>query len=67
MGSAGVGVARARAVAIRAAGARAGSVVVPPGLDEREHGAAMALQHWWPDSVDQGKGGGSPGCGDGGW
>ncbi len=59
--SAGVGVARARAVAIRVAGARAGSVAVPPGLAEREHGAVMAVQHWWPDRVNEGDGGGVPG------
>jgi hypothetical protein len=60
-GLAGVWVARPRAVAIRVAGDRAGSAAVPPGLAEREHGAVMALRHWWPDRVDKGDGGGIPG------
>jgi hypothetical protein len=54
-------VARARAVAIQVAGAQAGSAAVPPELAEREHGAVMAVQHWWPDRVDEGDGGGVPG------
>jgi hypothetical protein len=61
-GSAGVRVARARAVAIRVAGARAGSAAVPLGLAENfKHGAAMALQLCLPDHVSEGAGGGVPG------
>jgi hypothetical protein len=47
-------VVRARALAAWATGARAGSLVVPPWLAEMEHGAAIALQHWRPDCVDEG-------------
>ncbi len=58
--SAGVRVARARAVAIWVAGARDGSVAVPLGLAEREHRAVMAMQHWWPDRIDEGDGSSIP-------
>jgi hypothetical protein len=61
-GSARVRVARARAVAIRVAGARAGSAAVPPGLAESfEHGAEMALQLCLPDHISEGAGSDVPG------
>jgi hypothetical protein len=47
-------VARVGAVVARLAGARAGSVAVPSGLVEKEHGVAIALQCWRPDRVDDG-------------
>ncbi len=43
------------------AGARARSAMVLPGLAEMEHGAVIALQHWWPDRLDEGDGGGVSG------
>jgi hypothetical protein len=57
-GSAKIQVERAQAVVARVAGARAGSAMVLPGLAETEHRAAIALQHWQPDRVDEGDGGG---------
>ncbi len=44
-------------MAARAAGAWARSVVEPLGLARKEHEAAVALQHWRPDHLDEGDGG----------
>ncbi len=60
-GSAGVRVARAWAVATRAAGARAGSAAVLPGPAEKEHEAVIVLQHWRPDRINKGDSGGISG------
>jgi hypothetical protein len=50
-------VVAAQVVAARVPGARAGSAVVLPGLDEKEHRAAIVLQQWQPDRIDEGIGG----------